>query len=195
MDSKYYYGMLADRKICDELAGLHSLYGLSEKVLNKLVRYYRNNPSSIGRASAVSDYLHGILEDYGYTKEEITKYLETFSELLCCNPAELQRKVIVLNSQDLLDTVLFERPYHLLSGQPLTAIGIYALGRKAESNGEPVDYNAIYKRKYTNTEIQELKKRFPLTVSEYERMQKSLEDRRIKMRQQNTNKYQLENND
>lgn len=184
-----------DDLIQKETGRLYHEYGLPKNVLNRVRTFYGYQPSSLGNASKVVDFLAGIFDDYNYSKEDFSTFLGTYADLVCCNPVELERKIVILNAQGLLDTVLFEKAFVLFNNNKLSALSLYAVGKNLQDEGIELTYETLYGPEYSNLQLQKLRKLYPLKVSKYDIYQKLFEKKREKLRSQNQMLLSLEKED
>lgn len=191
--SSFGYGL--DDAIQKETSRLYQEYGLSRNVLNRIKTFYRYQPGSLGSSSKVIDFLGGLFEDYGYSKENFSTFLGLHTDLISCNPIELERRIVILNAQGLLETVLFEKPYVLLNNHRLTSLNLYAVGRNLKDDGIQLSYNNVYGVDYTSSQLEKLRRLYPLKVSKYDFYQKLFEMKREKLRSQNEALLSLEKGD
>lgn len=191
--SSFGYGL--DDAIQKETSRLYQEYGLPRNVLNRIKTFYRYQPGSLGSSSKVIDFLGGLFEDYGYSKENFSTFLGLNADLVSCNPVELERRVVILNIQGLLETVLFEKPFVLLNNYRLSALNLYAIGRNLKDDGIQLSYNNVYGVDYTSSQLEKLRRLYPLKVSKYDFYQKLFEMKREKLRSQNEALLSLEKGD
>lgn len=189
----YFYRI--DDAIQKEISGLYKEYGLSRNVLNRIRTFYSYQPSSLGNSSKVIDFLAGIFDDYGYSKENFSTFLSLYADLVSCNPVELERRVVILNTQGLLETVLFEKPYVLLNNHRLSSLNLYAVGRNLKDDGIELTYDNVYGVDYTSSQLEKLRRLYPLKVSKYDFYQRLFEKKREKLRSQNEMLLSLEKED
>ncbi len=174
-----------DSLIQKELSELAREYGLHNNVLRKVGTFYLYQPSSIGNARKVIEYLYSIFLDYGYNGEDFSKYIRCYSELVCCKPAELERKIVILNSQGLLETILFNKPYSLLDNQKLSSLDIYAISKSLKKEGLEVTYDSLYAKEYTSLQLEKLRELYPLKALKYKLFMGLFENKRKHLREQN----------
>ena len=184
-----------DDLIQKETGRLYHEYGLPKNVLNRVRTFYGYQPSSLGNASKVVDFLAGIFDDYNYSKEDFSTFLGTYADLVCCNPVELERRIVILNAQGLMETVLFEKPYVLLNNHRLSSLNLYAVGKNLKNDGIELTYDNVYGIDYTNCQLEKLRKLYPLKVSKYDVYQKLFEKKREKLRSQNETLLSLKKED
>ena len=189
------YGLGLDDSIQKETSRLYQKYGLPKNVLNRIRTFYRYQPESMGNATKVIDFLGGIFEDYGYSKENFATFLGIYTELVSCNPLELERRIVILNTQGLLETVLFEKPYVLLNNHRLSSLNLYAIGKNLKDDGIELTYDNVYGVDYTSSQLEKLRKLYPLKVSKYDFYQRLFEKKREKLRSQNEMLLSLEKED
>ena len=189
------YGWGLDDSIQKEISRLYQEYGLSRNVLNRIRTFYRYQPSSLRNSSKVIDFLAGIFDDYGYGKENFSTFLSLHADLISCNPVELERRVVILNTQGLLETVLFEKPYVLLNNHRLSSLNLYAIGKNLKDYGIELTYDNVYGVDYTSSQLEKLRKLYPLKVSKYDFYQRLFEKKREKLRSQNEMLLSLEKED
>ena len=191
----YYRGYGFNGAIQKETSRLYQEYGLSRKVLNRIITFYRCQPNLLGNSSKVVDFLAGLFDDYGYSKENFSTFLSLHADLISCNPVELERRVVILNTQGLLETVLFEKPYVLLNNHRLSSLNLYAVGRNLKDDGIELSYDNVYGVDYTSSQLEKLRRLYPLKVSKYDIYQKLFEKKREKLRSQNEALLSLEKED
>ena len=191
----YTYGYGIDEAIQKETSRLYQEYGLSRKVLNRIRTFYRCQPNLLGNSSKVVDFLASLFDDYGYSKENFSTFLDLHVDLISCNPVELERKIVILNAQGLLDTVLFEKAFVLFNNNKLSALSLYAVGKNLQDEGIELTYETVYGPEYSNLQLQKLRKLYPLKVSKYDIYQKLFEKKREKLRSQNQMLLSLEKED
>lgn len=189
----YFYRI--DDAIEKEISELYQEYGLSRNVLNRIRTFYGYQPSSLGNSSKVIDFLAGLFDDYGYSKENFSTFLGLHADLVSCNPVELERRVVILNTQGLLETVLFEKPYVLLNNHRLSSLNLYAIGKNLKDDGIELTYDNVYGVDYTSSQLEKLRKLYPLKVSKYDFYQRLFEKKREKLRSQNEMLLSLEKED
>ena len=185
MKNRWDYSNGFDEVIQRETGRLYREYGLPKNVLKRIRTFYRYQPESMGNATKVIDFLGGIFEDYGYSKENFTTFLGIYTELVSCNPLELERKIVILNSQGLLETVLFEKPYVLLNNHQLSSLNLYAVGKNLKEEGIELSYDTVYGPDYTISQLDKLRKLYPLKVYRYDIYQKMFKDKREQLREEN----------
>lgn len=195
MKNRWDYSNGFDEVIQRETGRLYREYGLPKNVLKRIRTFYRYQPESMGNATKVINFLGGIFEDYGYSKENFATFLGIYAELVICNPLELERKIVILNSQGLLETVLFEKPYVLLNNHQLSSLNLYAVGKNLKNDGIELTYDNVYGIDYTNCQLEKLRKLYPLKVSKYDVYQKLFEKKREKLRSQNETLLSLKKED
>ena len=179
----YFYRI--DDAIEKEISGLYQEYGLSRNVLNRIRTFYGYQPSSLGNSSKVIDFLAGLFDDYGYSKENFSTFLGLHADLVSCNPVELERRIVILNTQGLLEIVLFEKPYVLLHNHQLSSLNLYAVGKNLKEEGIELSYDTVYGPDYTIGQLDKLRKLYPLKVYRYDIYQKMFKDKREQLREEN----------
>ena len=189
------YDFALENAIQRETSSLYQNYGLSRSVLHRIKTFYKFQPKSLGDSSKVIGFLSGIFDDYGYDKESFSKFLSTYTELISCNPAELERKVIILNTQGLLETVLFTKPYALLDTNHLSSLNLYAVGRNLKNDGIKLNYENVYGVEYSLSQLESLRRLYPLKVAKYNFFQLLFEKKREELRRQNKTSLSLKEKD
>ena len=179
----YFYRI--DDAIQKEISGLYQEYGLPKNVLNRIRTFYRYQPSSLGNSSKVIDFLAGLFDDYGYSKENFSTFLGLHADLVSCNTVERERRIVILNTQGLLETVLFEKPYVLLNNHQLSSLNLYAVGKNLKEEGIELTYDTVYGPDYTIGQLDKLRKLYPLKVYRYDIYQKMFKDKREQLREEN----------
>ena len=177
-NDKFLYN-LAD----DEINVLVREYALTGRTLLKVRKYYSYYPEKLGRIKKTIKYFDDLFKDYKLEEGFLASYFDTFSELAYSSTKELERKLVVLNSLGLMDTILFEFPYALLENNVLTSDKIYAIGRHLAEKGETPSYENIYLQNYGNEELTRIVNSHPLNLKKYNMYKIMYDISRKKMRE------------
>lgn len=169
----------------EEVRAIRKKYDLPHHVIKKVVvRHYYKEGRQMDSLKSL-DYLYGLLSDYGYTKEEFEKFIVKNSELIVAEPNELRRKTVILNYQNLLEEVLFEHPYKLLSKNTLSSNEIYSIGRMLIANQEEVNFQNVFSNNLSYSDLKKILEQYTLSQSKYTFLEQLFEAKRQKRRQEN----------
>lgn len=97
----------------------------------------------------------------------------------------MERKIVILNSQGLLETILFNKPYSLLNNQKLSSLDIYAISKSLKKEGLEVTYDSLYAKEYTSLQLEKLRELYPLKALKYNLFMGLFENKRKHLREQN----------
>jgi len=184
--SKYMSYVDETKKLMEEeVRAIRKKYDLPHHVIKKVVvRHYYKEGRQMDSLKSL-DYLYGLLSDYGYTKEEFEKFIVKNSELIVAEPKELRRKTVILNYQNLLEEVLFEHPYKLLSKNTLSSNEIYSIGRMLIANQEEVNFQNVFSNNLSYSGLKKILEQYTLSQSKYTFLEQLFEAKRQKRRQEN----------
>jgi len=184
--SKYMSYVDETKKLMEEeVRAIRKKYDLPHHVIKKVVvRHYYKEGRQMDSLKSL-DYLYGLLSDYGYTKEEFEKFIVKNSELIVAEPKELRRKTVILNYQNLLEEVLFEHPYKLLSKNTLSSNEIYSIGRMLIANHEEVNFQNVFSNNLSYSDLKKILEQYTLSQSKYTFLEQLFEAKRQKRRQEN----------
>ena len=169
----------------EEVRAIREKYDLPHHVIKKVVvRHYYKEGRQMDSLKSL-DYLYGLLSDYGYTKEEFEKFIVKNSELIVAEPNELRRKTVILNYQNLLEEVLFEHSYKLLSKNTLSSNEIYSIGRMLIANQEEVNFQNVFSNNLSYSDLKKILEQYTLSQSKYTFLEQLFEAKRQKRRQEN----------
>jgi len=184
--SKYMSYVDETKKLMEEeVRAIRKKYDLPHHVIKKVVvRHYYKEGRQMDSLKSL-DYLYGLLSDYGYTKEEFEKFIVKNSELIVAEPKELRRKTVILNYQNLLEEVLFEHPYKLLSKNTLSSNEIYSIGRMLIANQEEVNFQNVFSNNLSYNDLKKILEQYTLSQSKYTFLEQLFEAKRQKRRQEN----------
>lgn len=169
----------------EEVRAIREKYDLPHHVIKKVViRHYYNEGRQMDSLKSL-DYLYGLLSDYGYTKEEFEKFIVKNSELIVAEPKELRRKTVILSYQNLLEEVLFEHSYKLLSKNTLSSNEIYSIGRMLIANQEEVNFQNVFSNNLSYSDLKKILEQYTLSQSKYTFLEQLFEAKRQKRRQEN----------
>ena len=77
----------------------------------------------------------------------------------------------------------------------MSSLNLYAIGKNLKDDGIELTYDNVYGVDYTSSQLEKLRKLYPLKVSKYDFYQKLFEKKREKLRSQNEMLLSLEKED
>lgn len=153
--------------IAQELDSLSNEYNITENYINSIASYYIRNPHTIGSVTTTINYFWHILKSYGIDKEDFFEWIRNNFPVIFSKQSAIERKIVVLNSQGILENALFENTRVLQDLSELSYQDLYSVSRFLKSKGESLDLKTLQSTTYTSLTLADLRKQYPLDKNRY----------------------------